>query len=167
MTPDFKDPNGLNIKRKEHWTLNGKPFDRPEGVYSGDIYTNQMLEFIKDGAKQTQPWFAYIAFTTAHFPIQAPEELIMKYYPKYLELGYAGLKKARYESLKAEGLISHEATEAPFNSLTKRWEELSQENKEKQAKIMATYAAMIEDQNNRIGQILAYLKEWVFPEWSG
>ena len=35
----------------------------------------------------------------------------------------------------------------------------SQENKEKQAKIMATYAAMIEDQDNRIGQILAYLKE--------
>ena len=37
--------------------------------------------------------FAYLAFTTAHFPVQAPEELIMKYYPKYLELGYAGLKK--------------------------------------------------------------------------
>ncbi len=159
MTPDFKDPNGLNVKRKEPWTLNGEPYDRPEGVYSGEIYTNQMLEFIKDGAKQKKPWFAYMAFTTAHFPIQAPEELIMKYYPKYLELGYAGLKKARYESLKAEGLISHEATEAPFNSLTKRWEDLSQEDKEKQAKIMATYAAMIEDQDNRIGQILAYLKE--------
>ncbi len=159
MTPDFKDPNGLNVKRKEDWTLNGQPYDRPEGVYSGEIYTNQMLEFIKDGAQQKKPWFAYMAFTTAHFPIQAPEELIMKYYPKYLELGYAGLKKARYESLKAEGLISHEATEAPFNSLTKRWEDLSQENKEKQAKIMATYAAMIEDQDNRIGQILAYLEE--------
>jgi arylsulfatase A-like enzyme len=100
-----------------------------------------------------------MAFTTAHFPVQAPQELIMKYYPKYLELGYAGLKKSRYESLKAEGLISHEATEAPANSLTKRWEDLSQETKEKQAKIMATYAAMIEDQDNRIGQILAYLED--------
>jgi arylsulfatase len=159
MTPDFKDPNGLNVKRKEDWTLNGEEYDRPEGVYSGEIYTNQMLEFIKDGAKNDKPWFAYMAFTTAHFPIQAPEELIMKYYPKYLELGYAGLKKSRYESLKAEGLISHEATEAPFNNLTVKWESLSQENKEKQAKIMATYAAMIEDQDNRIGQILAYLKE--------
>jgi arylsulfatase A-like enzyme len=159
MTPDFQDPNGLNVKRKEDWTLNGEEYDRPEGVYSGEIYTNQMLEFIKDGAKKDKPWFAYMAFTTAHFPVQAPEELIMKYYPKYLELGYAGLKKSRYESLKAEGLISHEATEAPFNNLTVKWESLSQENKEKQAKIMATYAAMIEDQDNRIGQILAYLKE--------
>jgi arylsulfatase len=159
MTPDFKDPNGLNVKRKEDWTLNGEEYDRPEGIYSGEIYTNQMLEFIKEGAKNDKPWFAYMAFTTAHFPVQAPADLIMKYYPKYLALGYAGLKKSRYKSLKAQGLISHEATEAPFNNLTVKWESLSQENKEKQAKIMATYAAMIEDQDNRIGQILAYLKE--------
>ena len=36
---------------------------------------------------------------------------------------------------------------------------LTKKIKKKQAKIMATYAAMIEDQDNRIGQILAYLKE--------
>ena len=93
MTPDFQDPNGLNVKRKEDWTLNGEPFDRPDGIYSGEIYTDHMLDFIKDGAKKDKPWFAYLAFTTAHFPVQAPENLIMKYYPKYLELGYAGLKK--------------------------------------------------------------------------
>jgi len=158
MTPDFKDPNGLNVKRVEEWTLNGQPYDRPEGIYSGELYTNQMLAFIKEGVKKGKPWFAYVAFTTAHFPVQAPADLIMKYYPKYLELGYAGLKKARYESLKEHGLISHEATEAPFNNLTRKWESLTQEEKEKQAKIMATYAAMIEDQDNRIGQILDYLK---------
>lgn len=158
MTPDFHAPNGLNEKRVEEWTLNGKPYDRPEGIYSGELYTGQMLEFIKGGAKQDKPWFAYMAFTTAHFPVQAPADLIMKYYPMYLELGYAGLKKQRYKSLKEHGLISHSATEAPFNNLTRKWESLAQKEKEKQAKIMATYAAMIEDQDNRIGQILGYLK---------
>lgn len=158
MTPDFHDPNGLNVKRKEAWTLNGKPFDRPSGVYSGEIYTNHMLDFIKETDKD-KPWFAYMAFTTAHFPVQAPENLIMKYYPKYLELGYSGLKKSRYESLKKEGIISHDAKEAPFNNLTRKWENLSQEEKQKQAKIMATYAAMIEDQDNRIGQMLTYLTD--------
>ena len=38
MTPDFQDPDGLNKKRVEEWTLNGEPYDRPEGVYSGEIY---------------------------------------------------------------------------------------------------------------------------------
>ena len=159
MTPDFRDPDGLNKKRVEEWTLNGEPYERPEGIYSGELYTNQMLEFIKDGAMKDKPWFAYMAFTTAHFPIQAPEHLIMKYYPKYLELGYAGLKKARYESLKEHGLISQTAEEAPFNNLTRKWESLSQEEKEKQAKIMATYSAMIEDQDYRIGQFLDYLED--------
>lgn len=66
-----------------------------------------------------------MAFTIVHFPIQASESLIIKYYPKYLELGYVAFKKYRYESLKVEGFISHEATEAPFKSLTIRWESLS------------------------------------------
>ncbi|MFT7670450.1 MAG: arylsulfatase A-like enzyme, partial [Planctomycetota bacterium] len=130
-----------------------------EGVYSGEIYTEHMLDFIKSGAEAGKPWFAYMAFTTAHFPVQAPEDLIMKYYPRYLELGYAGLKKSRYESLKQAGLISPEAIEAPFNDLTREWSSLTEVEQKTQAKIMATYAAMIEDQDNRIGQLLDYLQE--------
>lgn len=159
MTPDFSDPNGLNVKRKEHFTLNGDHFERPEGIYSGELYTEHMLNFIKQGHSENKPWFAYMAFTTAHFPIQAPPELIDKHYQKYLDLGYAGLKKSRYESLKQHGLITETAIEPLFNDITFKWESLSQSEKEIQAKVMATYAAMIEDQDNRTGQILDYLKE--------
>lgn len=159
MTPDFSDPNGLNVKRKEHFTLNGEHFDRPDGVYSGELYTNHMLNFIKEGHAAGKPWFAYMAFTTAHFPIQAPADMIDKYYQKYLELGYAGLKKSRYKSLKSKGLITETATEPDFNDITYKWESLSPEEQKIQARIMATYAAMIEDQDNRTGQILDYLKE--------
>ena len=159
MTPDFTDPNGLNVKRKEHWTLNGEHYDRPDGVYSGELYTNQMIEFIKDGHAKNKPWFAYMAFTTAHFPIQAPPELIDKYYQQYLELGFAGLKQQRYESLVKHGLISESASEVPFNEITHKWESLTEDEKKIQARVMATYAAMIEDQDNRTGQIIDYLKE--------
>ncbi|WP_075602784.1 arylsulfatase [Saccharicrinis aurantiacus] len=159
MTPDFSDPNGLDVKRKEHFTLNGDHFERPEGIYSGELYTEHMLNFIKQGYSENRPWFAYMAFTTAHFPIQAPPELIDKHYQKYLDLGYAGLKKSRYESLKQHGLITETAIEPLFNDITFKWESLSQSEKEIQAKVMATYAAMIEDQDNRTGQILDYLKE--------
>ena len=159
MTPDFADPNGLNVKRKEHFTLNGEHFERPEGVYSGELYTNHMLNFMKEGEAEGKPWMAYMAFTTAHFPIQAPADMIDKHYQKYLDLGYAGLKKSRYESLKKNGLITETATEPAFNDITFKWESLSQKEKEIQAKVMATYAAMIEDQDNRTGQILDYLRE--------
>ena len=154
MTPDFSDPDYMNKKFEEHWTLNGEKYDRPEGVYSGELYTNQMLDFIKDGHAKGNPWFAYMAFTTAHFPIQAPPELIDKHYNFYLEKGYEGLKQFRYERLKKNGLISEVSDPSKENGLVKKWNELSQEEKEYQARVFATYAAEIEDQDNRIGQIL-------------
>lgn len=159
MTPDFSDPDYLNKKFEEHWTLNGEHYDRPEGVYSGELYTNQMLDFIKGGAENGKPWFAYMAFTTAHFPIQAPPELIDKHYEFYLEKGYEGLKQFRYERLRKNGLISESADPALENDLVKKWDELSEDEKKFQARVFATYAAEIEDQDNRIGQILDYLKE--------
>ncbi len=159
MTPDFSDPDYMNKKFEEHWTLNGEKYERPEGIYSGELYTNQMLEFIKAAQSQDKPWFSYMAFTTAHFPIQAPPELIEKHYQFYLDKGYEGLKQFRYERLKMNGLISEMADPSPENDLVKKWAELSQEEKEYQAKVFATYAAEIEDQDNRIGQVLDYLKE--------
>lgn len=159
MTPDFSDPDFMNKKFEEHWTLNGEKYDRPNGVYSGELYTNQMLDFIKEGHKAGKPWFAYMAFTTAHFPIQAPPELVDKHYEFYLEHGYEGLKQYRYERLKKNGLISKLSNPAPTNDLVKEWAELSEEEKKYQAKVFATYAAEIEDQDIRIGQILDYLKE--------
>ena len=157
MTPEFTE-EGLKERRIEPWTLNGKPYDRPSGVFSGELYTNQMLEFMKEDEESGKPWFSWMAFTTAHFPVQGPQELVDKYYKIYLELGFKGLKKARYESLKSHGLISHSATEAPENDLTKVWDNLSQSEKEYQAKVMANYSAMIEDQDNRIGDIISYLE---------
>jgi len=100
-----------------------------------------------------------MAFTTAHFPIQAPPELIEKHYAFYLEKGYEGLKQFRYERLRKNGLISEVADPAAENDLVKKWEELSEDEKKYQARIFATYAAEIEDQDHRIGQILDYLKE--------
>ena len=159
MTPDFSDPDFLNKKFEEHWTLNGEKYDRPSGVYSGELYTNQMLEFIKEGHKAGNPWFAYMAFTTAHFPIQAPPELVDKHYEFYLEKGYEGLKQFRYERLREKGLISEVSIPAKENDLVKKWNDLSEDEKKYQAKVFATYAAEIEDQDNRIGQILDYLKQ--------
>lgn len=159
MTPDFSAPDWMNRKFVEEWTLNGEEYERPEGVYSGELYTNQMLNFIKEGAANDKPWFAWMAFTTAHFPIQAPPELVEKHYEFYLEKGYKGLKEFRYERLKANGLISEGSDPAKENDLVKKWDELSQKEKEYQAKVFATYAAEIEDQDNRIGQMLDYLKE--------
>ena len=56
-------------------------------------------------------------------------------------------------------MISELAEPAKRNDLVRAWDELTQAEKEYQAKVFATYAAEIEDQDNRIGQILDYLEE--------
>lgn len=165
MSPDVHNPKvqAMFAKgempgvRKEDWYLDGKPFDRPTGIYSNDIYTKNMLDFLREGKDSNKPWFAWMAYTTAHFPIQAPRGYIEHYYPQYLEMGYAGLKKSRYKHMKKIGLINPKAAQAPDNKITDAWDSLSDSEQKKQARIMATYAAMITDQDYHIGRLLDYL----------
>jgi arylsulfatase A-like enzyme len=45
------------------------------------------------------------------------------------------------------------------NPLVRRWDELSEEEKRRNARSMATYAAMMESQDANIGRIMNYLRE--------
>ena len=72
--------------------------------------------------------------------------MIDKYFEHYLELGYEGLKRARFESQKAHGIIPKDAPypSTAGNELLRPWSELSIEEKRREARIMATYSAMME-----------------------
>ncbi|MBB6463275.1 sulfatase-like hydrolase/transferase [Flammeovirga kamogawensis] len=169
MLPDVKDPAVAKVLKegkipdvqKEKFYENGQLVDRPIGVYSNDLYTNKMLEYMNDDKDNGKPFFAYMAFTTAHFPIQAPKEYIDKYYEYYLTHGYEDVKKKRFEMLKKYGIIDQST---PFpdtskNPLVKPWESLTQKEKEQQARVFATYAGMIDSQDHSIGRIMDYLRE--------
>ncbi len=86
---------------QEPFYEDGKEVDRPLGVYSDDLYTSKMLEYLEEGRESGKPFFAYVAYTTAHAPLQAPDFLIDKYYKHYLQLGFEGVKSARFDSQKA------------------------------------------------------------------
>lgn len=168
MLPDVKDPKvakaiksgGIPPIQQEKFYENGKEVIRPNGIYSNDLYTGKMLEYMNEDNDDGKPFFAYMAFTTAHFPIQAPQEYIDKYYDYYLEHGYESVKKKRFEMLKKHGVISEETSFPNINNpLVKPWDSLSQKEKEMQAKIFATYAGMIESQDHHIGKVIDYLKE--------
>ncbi|MGI9318217.1 MAG: arylsulfatase [bacterium] len=170
MLPDAKDPATAKAVKEgripkisqEEFHQDDKLVKRPDGVYSNDLYTSKMIEFLESGRDTKKPFFAYMAFTTAHFPIQAPKELIDKYYDMYLELGYEGLREKRYASLKKHGIISqtskyHDGKEDNSDNLVVPWSSLSAEEKKFQARIMATYAAMIDSQDQHIKKLLDYL----------
>ena len=65
----------------EEWTvpetLNGKPF------YTTDAIADFALEFLEEADGSGKPFVLYMAFNAPHFPLQAPEEAVMKYVPLY------------------------------------------------------------------------------------
>ena len=163
---DMHDPEVVELIKAgkipvEPFYEDGKQVVRPSGIYSDDLYTSKMLEYMESERKTGKPFFAYLAYTTAHAPIQAPDFLIKKYYDHYLQLGFEGLKRTRFESQKKMGIIPQDAVfpEKDGNKLLRLWSELSEEEKQRQAMMMATYSAMMESQDYHIGTILNYLQE--------
>jgi arylsulfatase A-like enzyme len=171
MLPDASDPYTAKTLKAgkipkptlEAFHMDDKAVTRPDGVYSNDLYTSNMIDFLKEGHKSKKPFFAYLAFTTAHLPIQAPKELIDKYYDTYYQLGYEGLRKGRYDAMIKNGVIPkdtqyHDGKTDNTGHLVKSWADVPEDQKRIQARVMATYAAMIDSQDQHIAKILDYLE---------
>ncbi|MCK4992840.1 MAG: sulfatase [Bacteroidales bacterium] len=57
----------------------------PEGEYLTDRLTNETIHFIKEN--KDGPFFAFLSFHTVHTPLQAKEEIVMKYTEKIRSMG--------------------------------------------------------------------------------
>ncbi|MCH5852312.1 sulfatase-like hydrolase/transferase, partial [Salmonella enterica] len=72
------------------YTRNGEVVTAlPRDFYSSDYFAAQIIDEI--GPQRTgQPFFAYLAFTAPHWPLQAPPEDIARYRGRY-DAGYEAL----------------------------------------------------------------------------
>ena len=146
---------------QEPYFENGVRVERPIGVFSDALWTDRMIGYLEEARQAEKPFFAYLAFTTPHAPLQAPDWLIGKYVDHYLALGFEGLKRARWESQKRHGIIPGDAPmpDRTDNPLLGSWDSLSEIEKREQALMMATYSAMMESQDFHIGLLMNYLRE--------
>src|SRR3546814_18117891 len=69
-----------------------------------DYFTDRLIGFLEEGAKDQRPFFAYLPYTTPHWPMQAPAETIAKYKGRY-DAGYEALRDARLARQKQLGLV--------------------------------------------------------------
>ncbi|TLD69236.1 arylsulfatase [Phragmitibacter flavus] len=151
----FFDPNTLT--RDNRYI---SPFTDPE--YSGkdyyytDALSDQAARFISEHAKTSSdsPFFMYLAYTAAHWPLHAKEKDISKYRGRF-DAGYAALRQARIEKMKKLGLLKNDATIAPQNGGS--WSDVP--NLEFELRCMEVYAAMIDSMDQGIGRIIDQLKQ--------
>lgn len=160
----FGDQTGIvaldaNKPPKALYRENGKSIDIPrDGFYSSEVFANKVMEYLDktDGTKK--PFFAYLAFTAPHWPLQAPDADIQKYVDRY-KGGYDEIRRERVERLKKAGLLSPNTPVFEGNSRWPKWDSLSPAEKRAEAKRMAVYAAMVDNMDRQIGRVLAYLEK--------
>jgi arylsulfatase len=127
----------------------------PDDYYSSDYFTSELIRFLDTDDKR--PFFAYLAFTAPHWPLQASDELIKKYKGQY-DMGPDALRAARLESQRRLGLLSPDVVAAPVTTNQKSWESMSHEERMFSAKTMEIYAAMVERMDYNIGRVVDYLR---------
>jgi arylsulfatase A-like enzyme len=137
--------------------------DPPADWYATDAYTDEGLEYMRDSVKEEKPFLWYLAYNAPHYPLQAKPEDIAKYRGKYRG-GWDEIRQQRYEKLIELGIIDSQWKLPPRETGIPDWDSLSEEEKDRQDLIMATYAAMIDCVDQNIGKIIETLKEVVAYE---
>lgn len=140
-----------------HYLENGKTVELPRDFYSTEFYTDKLISYIERHSGDEKPFFAYLAYTAPHWPLQAPDSIIDKYAGSY-EKGYEWLRQKRLERLKELGLVDKNVeANGPIPNVTP-WEELSPKERTLEARRMEIYAAMVESVDTHIGRLLNRLE---------
>ncbi|MGH7943686.1 MAG: arylsulfatase, partial [Opitutaceae bacterium] len=149
----YYDPSTL-VRNNTMITAFNDPEYRPERYYYTDAISDNAVRFIAEHkqGKGDKPFFMYIAYTAAHWPMHALEKDIAKHRGKY-DQGYEPIRRARREKAVALGLVD---PKWPISPPSGEWDKV--QNRDWEARGMEVYAAMIDSLDQGIGRIVAELK---------
>ena len=127
---------------------------KPKTYYYTDAISDHAVRFVSDHMKEhkDQPFFMYVAYTCAHWPMHALPEDIDRHKGKY-DAGYEPIRKARFEKAAKLGLIDPKQA---MVATAGNWDKVA--DKKWEAAGMEVYAAMIERMDQGIGKIVDELK---------
>jgi arylsulfatase len=150
----FYDPTTL-CRQNRFITPANDPEYKPATFYYTDAISDNAVRFLEQHQQESpaKPFFMYVAYTAAHWPMHALEKDIAKYRGKY-DSGYEPIRRARFERLKQLGLIH------PGLGLSPQAEDWgSVQHQAWEARGMEVYAAMVDCMDQGIGRIMAQLKK--------
>lgn len=137
-----------------HYTEDGAAVAVPPDFYSSDYFATRLIDFLKEDTGR--PFFAYLAFSAPHWPLQAPAEVIARYRGRY-DAGWSALLRERVQRQRELGLIPAGAESGP-PATQPDWSTLAPEEQRRQARKMEIYAAMVERLDWNVGRVLEALR---------
>jgi arylsulfatase A-like enzyme len=149
----FYDPSSL-VRDDTMISPYADPHYKPATYYYTDAISDHAVHFVGDHAKNhaAKPFFLYVAYTAAHWPMHALPEDVKKYEGKY-DAGYEPIRKARLEKMTKLGLVDPAQGMAPQAG---DWSKVA--DKKWEAAGMEVYAAMVDRMDQGIGKLVAELK---------
>ena len=137
-------------------TPQNDPEYQPEEWYYTDAISDHASRFVREHAKDhsDQPFFMYVAYTAAHWPMHALEKDIQKYKGRY-DAGYEAIRKARYEKMKQLGVIE----DWTLSPAPQKWADFDEGKRAWELRCMEVYAAMVDSMDQGIGRIVKSLEE--------
>jgi arylsulfatase A-like enzyme len=129
----------------------------PDDFYASESYVQKLIGYLQQDGDSEKPFFAYLSFTAAHFPLQAKAESIARNRGRY-DAGYEAAHAARLQGLRKAGLIGPGLTQFPQLDSEPSWSELTAEQRQVETRRMEIYAAMIQDMDHQIGVLIDLLK---------
>jgi len=143
----FYDPNTL---------ASGNEYISPDQDF---YYTNAISDTAVKYIEQHQadePFFMYMAYTAAHWPMHALPKDIEKYKGMY-DQGWDALRKKRHQRMIEMGLVDANWPMSPPDEKPDSWK--FNDDPEWHARCMEVYAAMIDCMDQGIGRVLKALEE--------
>jgi len=129
----------------------------PPGFFYTDAVADHAATFIREHLRTQpeKPFFSYVAFTSPHWPLHAPEEDIALYKGRF-DKGWDVLRAERYDRMRTMGIIDKRWKLTERDSHVPPWDQA--EHKDWQLRRMEVYAAQVDRMDRGIGRIVAELE---------
>lgn len=142
------------------YTEQGKRVTRlPAGFYSSDAFASRLIGFLKErpGKSGKQPFFAYLAFTAPHWPLQALPEDIARYKGRY-DTGFDALRERRLARQRELGILAPDVVPHTPRNRDGSWDSLTAGQQRVASRNMEIYAAMVDRLDQNVGRVIDALR---------
>lgn len=152
----YFDPSSL-CRGNTFITPENDPVYHPTRFYYTDAIGDNACMFLTEHRKtqKNKPFFMYLAFTAAHWPLHVPEEDIKPYKGKFDE-GWDVIRQKKYEDMVRKGIIDSEWKLSEDPEIPK-W--VNERYKNFEARCMEVYAGMVSNMDRNIGKVIEILKQ--------
>lgn len=135
--------------------------DRGDDYYLTDDLTDQAISYLRSHrASSARPFLLYFCHQAMHGPLGAKSEDLLRHRGRY-DQGWDVTRAERFRRQLKSGLLPSPTTlpskESRDEHRVQAWEQLSNDERERHARYMEVYAAMVDSVDQSLGRILETL----------